>query len=305
MVDPVSTAAVPVARSGFHAWLHAARPATLPAAAVPVVVGTASAIGFTQVHPLTFTAALTASVLIQIGTNFSNDYFDHRHGTDTEVRLGPIRLIQSGTVSAEGVLWAAIASFGLAALIGLYLIYVGGLPILVIGLLSILSGIAYTGGPWPLGYHGLGDLFVFIFFGLIAVCGSAYLQTGHVTARTLSAAIPVALLVTAILVVNNLRDVDTDCRTGKNTLAVLIGKRRTRLQYAAFVLGAFLAPPLMWLAQACSPWCWLTWLTLPLALRVVWTLCSGAEGSALNLALKRTGQLHLLFGLLFAAALWL
>jgi 1,4-dihydroxy-2-naphthoate octaprenyltransferase len=285
--------------------MHAGRPATLPASTVPVVVGTAAAIELPRVRLLPFLAALVASVLIQVGTNFSNDYFDHRHGTDPEGRLGPIRLIQSGSVSATGVLGAALASFGLAALIGLYLIAVGGWPILVIGMLAILSGIAYTGGPWPLGYHGLGDLFVFVFFGLVAVCGSAYLQTGHVTSRDLTAAIPVALLVTAILVVNNLRDSDTDRETGKRTLAVYLGKRWTRRQYAAFVLGTFAVPPLMWLAGLCSAWCWLTWLALPLARQVLQVVMSGVEGSALNLALKRTGQLHLLFGLLFATALWL
>jgi len=301
----VSTTAVPIAGPQWRSWLHASRPATLPAAAVPVLVGTAAATSLSHVHVVTFAAALAASVLIQIGTNFSNDYFDHRHGTDTEARLGPIRLIQSGSVSAHGVLVAALASFGLAAAIGLYLIYVGGWPILVIGVLSILSGVAYTGGPWPLGYHGLGDLFVFVFFGLVAVCGSAYLQTFHITGRTVAAAVPVALLVTAILIVNNLRDVDTDRQTNKKTMAVYIGKPLTRLQYTAFVLLAFLVPPIMWATGLVGPWIWLTWLALPLGLTLAQMVRRGAEGAALNVALKRTGQLHLFFGLLLAAGLWL
>lgn len=295
----------------WRAWVLAARPATLPAAVVPVVVGTAAALdrhaGIYRARPslLPFLAALVAALAIQIGTNYANDVFDHRKSADTAERLGPRRLIQTGLASPEQVLLAAYLVFGLAALIGLYLIYVGGWPILIIGALSILAGLAYTGGPWPLGYHGLGDLVCFIFFGLAGVVGSAYLQIRAVSGVSLAAAISVGLLVTAILVVNNLRDLETDRAAGKRTLAVMLGARGTRLEYTAFVLGAYLVPPAMWLVGSVGPWFWLPWLTIPLALYLVRIVSRSSDGPTLIRALKRTGQLHLLFGLLLAAALWL
>jgi 1,4-dihydroxy-2-naphthoate polyprenyltransferase len=298
--------AQPVASSRhlpWRAWLLAARPATLPASIVPVVVGTAAAMNRTSLRILPFLAALCAALLIQIGTNYANDYFDHRNRADTDGRLGPRRLIQSSLASPLQVLRAAILSFGLAALIGLYLIWIGGWPILAIGALSILAGIAYTGGPWPLGYHGLGDVFCFVFFGLVAVASSAYLQIGRLTVVSVAASLPVGLLVTAILVVNNLRDVDTDRRAGKRTLAVRLGRTATRLQYFVFVLGSYLVPLVLWFSGRIDGRFWLPWLTLPLAIRATRMVLT-ADGPILNRALKSTGQLHLLFGLLFAASLW-
>ncbi len=289
----------------WRAWVLAARPATLPAAIVPVIVGTAAARDLPHVRFLPFVAALVASVLIQVGTNYANDVFDFWSNADTERRAGPRRLIQSGLASARQVLAAALLTFGAAAVIGLYLVYIGGWFIFVIGALSILSGLAYTGGPWPLGYHGLGDPFVFVFFGLLAVVGSAYLQIGTISRLALAASVPVGLLVTNILVVNNLRDIDTDRAVGKNTLAVRLGRRRTRLQYALSVLVAFLVPLIVHLSGGIGWWFWLPWLTAPLALPIVRTVASATDGPTLNLALKRSGQLHLLFGLLFAASLWL
>ena len=289
---------------GWRVWVLAARPATLPAAVVPVLVGTAAGLGSggePRVGP--FLGALAAAVLIQVGTNLANDYFDHRKGADTSARLGPIRVTQSGLVRPSAVWAATLLTFGLAGLIGLYLVSVGGWPILLVGLLSILSGMAYTGGPWPLGYHGLGDLFVFVFFGVVAVTGSAYLQTGDVEPLALVASIPVGLLVTAILVVNNLRDVETDRAAGKRTLAVRLGRPATRLQYALLVLSAYVVPLLLWLSGPLAWPLWLPWLSLPLALALVRLVLSGVEGGALNPVLKRTGQLHLLFGCLFALAL--
>src|SRR5205085_2097069 len=173
-------------------------------------------------------------------------YFDYQKGTDTEARLGPIRVTQSGLLPPETVRRATILTFGLAALVGLYLVAIGGWPILVAGLLSIAAGVLYTGGPWPFGYYGLGDLFVFIFFGLVAVLGTAYLHAGAVSGEALAAAIPVGFLVTAIIVVNNLRDIDTDRATGKRTLAVRIGRRATRLEYLLLVVGAYLVPVARW-----------------------------------------------------------
>jgi 1,4-dihydroxy-2-naphthoate octaprenyltransferase len=273
---------------------------------VPVLVGTAAA--FHEERALRvgpFLAALLASVLIQVGTNLANDYFDFRKGADTAARLGPIRVTQAGLVAPATVLQATLLTFGLAALLGVYLVVEGGWPILVVGLLSILSGMAYTGGPYPLGYHGLGDLFVFVFFGIVAVTGSAYLQSGRLDAVAVLAAVPVGMLVTAILVVNNLRDLETDRAAGKRTLAVRLGPVVTRLQYAALVLGAYLLPPLIPLVEpARGPMpLLLPWLSLPLALALVRAVVSGLSGAPLNGVLKRTGQLHLLFGCLFAFGL--
>jgi 1,4-dihydroxy-2-naphthoate octaprenyltransferase len=288
-----------------RAWLLAARPATLPAAVVPVLVGTAAgaADGVFRAGP--FVAALLAALLIQVATNFANDYSDFHRGADTHERLGPTRVTQSGLLSPAQVRRGIIVTFGLAVLLGLYLVWVGGWPILVIGVLSILAGLAYTGGPWPFGYHGLGDLFVFVFFGLVAVTGSAYLQTGRWTALALAAAVPVGLLVTNILVVNNLRDLPTDRVAGKGTLAVRLGARATRLQYALLAAAAYLVPLGLALAERAPRWVLLTWLTLPLAAALVRQVLGGLAGRDLNAVLKRTGQLEMAFGLLLAAGLLL
>jgi 1,4-dihydroxy-2-naphthoate octaprenyltransferase len=289
----------------WRLWLLAARPATLPAAVVPVLVGTAAALpdGGGLPRPVAFLAALLCSLLIQVGTNFANDYFDFRKGADTVERLGPTRVTQAGLIAPGQVLAATLLVFGLAALVGLYLVALGGWPILLVGALSILAGLAYTGGPYPLGYHGLGDLFVFVFFGLVAVVGSAYLQTGQIELAALGAALPTGLLVTAILVVNNLRDAETDRAAGKMTLAARFGRRAARVEYAAFVLGAYLFPPAMPLFDPTFKLHWLPWLTLPLAVVLVRTVARTSDGPTLNRALKQTGALHLLFGFLFAASM--
>jgi 1,4-dihydroxy-2-naphthoate polyprenyltransferase len=283
-------------------WLMAARPPTLPAAVVPVLVG--SAVGFAEgaFRLLPFLAALLAAVLIQVGTNFANDYFDFRKGADTAERLGPVRVTQSGLIAPETVLRATILVFGLAALLGLYLAWVGGWPIVVIGVLSIAAGVLYTGGPFPLGYNGLGDLFVFVFFGLVAVCGTAFLHLGMVPPLAWLVALPVAMLATAIIVVNNLRDADTDRAAGKRTLAVLLGKNFARAEYALLTLGAYLVPPLAVVLGMASPWALLPLLTLPLALPLVRAMIT-QSGRALNRALKGTGRLHMLFGMLLALGL--
>jgi 1,4-dihydroxy-2-naphthoate octaprenyltransferase len=202
------------------------------------------------------------------------------------------------------VLIATYVTFGLALLIGLYLVSIGGWPILVIGILCLVAGVTYTGGPWPFGYHGLGDLVCFVFFGVLAVLGSAYLQRLEITPLDVWASIPVGCLVTAILIVNNLRDIDTDRQVGKMTLAVRLGRRATRLEYIALVAIAYLVVVYLGLSGMVGAWWWLPLLSLPLAIWLV-RFVSRAEGRPLNQALKRTGQLHLVFGLLFAAALWL
>ena len=286
----------------LHTWVLAARVPTLPAAVVPVVVGTATAWAEGHFRPLAFVAALVAALLIQIGTNLANDYFDFRKGADTAARLGPVRITQSGLVPAETVRRATALTFGLAALVGIYLIVVGGWPILVIGLLSIAAGVLYTGGPWPLAYHGLGDLTVFLFFGLVAVVGTTYLHTGSVSLSALIYALPVATLVTSILVVNNLRDIDTDRVAGKRTLAVRLGARGTRTEYLLLVIAAYLVPLAAWLILGSPRGFWLTWLTLPLAVHLVRVVLS-REGRPLNAALAGTGRLHLAFGVLWATGI--
>jgi 1,4-dihydroxy-2-naphthoate octaprenyltransferase len=299
------TAATAIAPTGMRIWLLAARPATLPAAVVPVLVGTGAALhGLHQFNLPVLIPTLVVALLIQIGTNFANDVFDFRRGADTADRLGPMRVTHAGLVSPRQVLTATYLTFGLALLIGLYLVTIGGWPILLIGLICLLAGLTYTGGPWPFGYHGLGDLVCFICFGVLAVLGTAYLHRPVITPLDLWASIPVGCLVTAILIVNNLRDIDTDRQTGKMTLAVYLGRRGTRLEYAACVAVAHLVVVGLGIAGMVGPWWWLPLLSLPLGFWLV-RFVSQTEGRPLNQALKRTGQLHLLFGVLFALGLWL
>jgi 1,4-dihydroxy-2-naphthoate octaprenyltransferase len=288
--------------SQFKIWLMASRPATLPAAIVPVLVGSALAYSADAFQPLVMLAALFGALFIQIGTNLANDYFDARKGADTSERLGPTRVTQSGLLPARTVLNAALASFALAALCGIYLIVVAGWPILVIGLLSIAAGLLYTAGPFPLGYNGLGDLFTFIFFGLVAVIGTDYAHTGQFRWVAVWAALPIAMLVTAILVVNNLRDAPTDRKAGKRTLAVIFGERFARSEFAALVIGAFVLLPLAWMWGGASPFTLLAWLTAPMALNLI-DFVNRERGRALNKALVGAGRLHLLFGILFAIGL--
>ncbi len=288
-----------------RAWLLASRPATLPAAAVPVFIGAAVAVTRgASLRPFVFVVTLAAALLIQIGTNFANDYSDFHRGADHEGRLGPLRVTQSGLLSHRAVRRGIVAAFGAASLLGCYLAWIGGWPIVLIGVLSLIFGFTYTGGPWPFGYHGLGDLFVFIFFGLIAVTGTAYLQAGSWSTVALAASVPAGLLVTNILVINNLRDIPTDRAAGKRTLAVRIGERGTRGQYALFAALAYLVPTVM--AFTGSPtrrWLLLPWVTSPLAIVLVRQVLGGLAGRELNQILKRTGQLLLSFGVLFAAGL--
>ena len=288
-----------------RAWLLASRPATLPAAAVPVIVGAGAALSQTgRILPLVLAVTLASALLIQIGTNFANDYSDFHRGADHEGRLGPLRVTQSGLISHESVRRGIVVAFGAAALLGCYLAWIGGWPIILIGALSILCGLAYTGGPWPFGYHGLGDLFVFLFFGVIAVTGTSFLQTGSWSVFALVASIPVGLLVTNILVINNLRDLPTDLAAGKFTLAVRLGDKRTRLQYALFTIIAYLVPGAMAFRETPGRgWLILPWITAPLAFVLVRQVLAGLSGRDLNPMLKRTGLLLLSFGLLFSAGM--
>lgn len=280
-------------------WLLAVRPATLTAAVAPVLVGAAAASAEGEFRPLVFAATMTAALLIQAGTNLANDLSDFERGADSEDRLGPPRVTQQGLISPAQVRAATYLVFGAAAIIGLYLALVGGWPILALGVVSIAAGLAYTGGPWPLGYHGLGDVFVFIFFGMAAVLGTYYLQTDEISAVAAAASVPVGLTVTAILVVNNLRDIETDLRAGKRTLATRLGDRPTRWQYFLLVLGAYAALPVL-IAAGAGVGVVLAALSLPLAIGLCRSVLSGTAGRDLNPVLKRTAQLHLAFGVLLA-----
>ena len=288
--------------STTRAWVMAARPKTLAAAAVPVVVGTAVAWrdGVFALGPAL--AALLGAFLIQIGTNFANDYFDHEKGADTDDRLGPTRVVQSGILPPEHVFAAMVGTFTAAVAVGGYLVAVAGWPIVAIGVASVLSGIAYTGGPYPLGYHGLGDLFVFIFFGVVAVTGTYFVQALAWSSAALVASVPVGTLSTAILVVNNYRDIDTDRRAGKRTLAVRLGRPLTRLQYVLLLGAAYATPVVQWATGRADALVLLPLVTLPLAWRLVDDL-KEKRGEALNETLERTAQLLAAFGLLYAAGL--
>ena len=287
-------------------WLMAARPRTLPAGVAPVLVGTALAITEGTFHWLRFVAALLGAVFIQVGANLSNDYSDARRGADTEDRLGPVRVTAGGLVPPRHVLVATYVSFGLAVLCGAYLIAVAGWVILAIGASSILAGVLYTGGPRPYGYEGLGDLFVFLFFGLVAVTGSYYAQVEHLEWEAFALAVPVGLVAAAILDVNNIRDAPTDARVGKRTLAVRLGRNRARDLYAFEVYVAFLIPTVVWIfSDDVSAWVLLVWLALPLAVPLVRTVRTHHDGPTLNAALARTGMLQLAFCVLLSAGLLL
>lgn len=286
-------------RSPIQIWLLAARPKTLPAAAVPVIVGTAIAFSEGFFAPLPALAALLGAILIQIGTNFANDVFDYQKGADTNARLGPLRVTQAGLLTPRQVMSGMVIAFALATLVGLYLVFVGGWPIVLIGLFSIASGIAYTGGPYPLGYHGLGDIFVFIFFGLVAVCGTYYVQALSLSLAAIWAALPIGLLATAILVVNNLRDIETDRQAGKRTLAVRFGERGARLEYNLLLALSYLVPMLMWFSGSGNFGVLLALLSIPLAIPLL-RLVNTEKGRILNQGLARTARLELIYGGLFA-----
>ncbi len=281
----------------------AARPRTLPAAVAPVLVGTALAVHDDHFRALAFVAALLGAVFIQIGTNLSNDYSDARRGADTEDRLGPVRVTAGGLVPPRRVLVATYVAFGLAVLVGMYLVAVAGPELLLVGAASILAGVLYTGGPRPYGYEGLGEVFVFTFFGIVAVTGSYYVHAESLPWEAFALAVPVGLLAAAILVVNNVRDRDTDARAGKRTLAVRLGHRGARRLYTAMVVVAYLA--LVPLAVALGPALLLPLLTAPLAARLVRTVDTHTDGPTLNAALARTGVLEAVFCVLLAVGILL
>ena len=288
----MSELAVP--RPGLGVWLMAARPRTLSAAVSPVLVGTAIAHRAGALRPLPALLALLASLFIQIGTNFANDYSDFKRGADAN-RLGPQRVTQSGLVAPGTVKLAAWIAFGISGVLGIGLAALSGWPVIAIGVASVAAGWLYTGGPWPLGYHGLGDLFVFVFFGLVATCGTAYAQALFVPREAWVAGAAVGSLATAILVVNNLRDRQTDAKVGKNTLAVKLGAAASRAQYVVLVVAPFALALLLGTA-----WPLLALLAAIPALRTVLK----EEGAALNRGLGQTARLQILYSVLLSAGLW-
>jgi 1,4-dihydroxy-2-naphthoate polyprenyltransferase len=291
-------------RVPFRIWLVAARPRTLPAAIAPVLVGTALAGSEDVFRPLAFVAALLGSVFIQIGTNLANDYSDARRGADAEDRLGPVRVTASGLVAPRQVLVATWLAFAIAVAFGIYLVVVAGWELLVVGAASILAGVLYTGGPRPYGYEGLGELFVFGFFGIVAVAGSYYVQTEDLRPLAFGLAAPIGLLAASILIVNNIRDIDTDRRAGKRTLAVRLGRLGARRLFAATLALAFLLDPVL-TATAGKPWLLLALAAAPLAPPLIRTVGTRVDGPSLNGALAGTGRLLAAYSLLLSAGLLL
>ncbi len=302
--------------SRTRAWVMAARPQTLPAGASPVVLGAALAVHDGVFAPLPALAALVGALLIQVGTNFANDYYDAVKGADTDEREGFTRVTAGGLIEPRRVKYAMAGTYALAVVVGLYLVAVGGVPILVVGLSSIGAGVLYTGGPYPYGYYGLGDLFVFVYFGVVAVTGTYYVQAvtavagvpvglpaGTLPGHVLVASAAAAGLTTAILVVNNIRDIESDRAAGKRTLAVLVGYRWSRAEFLALLALAYAVPVALVAVYAYPLSTLLPVASLPLAASVARTVLSRTDGEALNPALERTGQLLAAYAVLFAAGL--
>lgn len=279
----------PIQSGSARAWLLAIRPATLTAAAAPVLVGTAVAHLRGGVRPGAALAALAGALLIQMGTNLANDLFDYEKGADGPSRTGPVRTAASGLLSTAGLRRGMVIMFSLAVAVGVYLVHVGGWPIVAIGLGSIAAGVAYTGGPYPLGYHGLGDLFVFLFFGFVAVCGTVFVQVDSVPILALVASVPMGALSSAVLVVNNVRDEPTDQRAGKRTLPARFGRGFGVAQYAAFLACAYASTVAM-AGMLRSGWPLLGCVTLPWAFSLFARLRCGV-GSELNAVLRATAKL--------------
>lgn len=296
-----------VAPSQSTVWWLAIRPATLPAAVAPVLVGLGAAVGSGGLFRAdTALACLAVALLLQIGANLANDLSDFARGADTPDRTGPLRVAAAGLVTARQLQLAIALVFGLAGLVGLYLVSVGGVVLLAVGAAAMVAALAYTGGPWPYGYRGLGEVFVFAFFGLVAVVGTAYLQTLRVEPLYWLAAIPMGSLITAILVVNNLRDIPTDRAAAKRTLAVTFGERFAKSEYVALLGAATVVPVALFVARLSGPGVLLALLAGIVAWRplgLVARFAPDADRRSLNPVLKATARLSLVYGVLFAAGL--
>ena len=283
-------------------WILASRPKTLSAAIAPVMVGSAVAIAERSFHAGAALAALLTAILIQIGTNMYNDVADFERGTDTSERLGPQRVTQSGLLTPRQVRMGAFLSFAMAALCGIYLIFIAGWLVIAIGLVSILAGFAYTAGPYPLAYNGFGDLFVLIFFGFVAVCGTVYVQVGSIPTIAWPAALGVGSVITALLVVNTIRDIATDRAAGRRTIPVVYGRKAGLSEYVLLLVIAY-SISLVMIVIDLETWpVLLPWITIPAALRL-YRYVASTEGRALNRALARTAKLVLVYGSLLAVGI--
>ncbi|HEV7212119.1 MAG TPA: 1,4-dihydroxy-2-naphthoate polyprenyltransferase [Blastococcus sp.] len=280
-------------------WLAGARPRTLPAALAPVLVGTGAAAALDGFRLLPALLALAVALALQVAVNYANDYSDGRRGTDAD-RVGPMRLVGSGAATPRQVLIAAVASFAVAAVAGLALAALSSWWLVAVGAVCIAAAWTYTGGPLPYGYRALGEVFVFVFFGLVAVVGTTFAQTRTLPGLAFAVAVPVGLLIVAILVVNNLRDIDGDAAVGKRTLAVVLGDRATRIAFAGLFVVAFAVIVAVGVAR---PWALVALLAAPLALRPARTALSGGRGPALIGALQATGLVTLATGVLLGAGL--
>lgn len=283
----------------LQSWILASRPRTLPAAVVPVMVGSALAIYQGIFFPAYSIIALLCSILIQIGTNFTNDLYDHLKGSDTKERKGPLRVLAAGLITVKEMKWGIFFVFFTAFLLGLYLVYSVGIVILWVGIFSIVAGLAYTAGPFPLAYNGLGDVFVFIFFGIVGTVGTYYLHVQQFTLLALLISLPVGALITNILIVNNYRDIEEDKSAGKNTLAVLLGKEFSRYEYIFFILVSFLVPFLLHFKYDFNIWIFLPYITLPLAITLV-KMIYALTGTQLNKTLELSAKFSALYGLLLS-----
>lgn len=286
-------------KSKINSWILASRPRTLPAALVPVMVGSALAIYHGIFFPAYSIVALSCSILIQIGTNFTNDLYDYLKGTDTQERKGPLRVLASGLISVNEMKRGIFLVFFTAFLLGLYLVYSVGLMILWIGIFSIVAGLAYTAGPFPLAYNGLGDLFVFVFFGIVGTVGTYYLHTQQLTLIAFLISLPVGSLITNILIVNNYRDIEEDKTAGKNTLAVLLGREFSRYEYLFFIIVSFFVPFLLHFKYDFNFWIFLPYLTLPIAITLV-KMIYALKGTQLNRTLELSAKFSALYGLLLS-----
>jgi 1,4-dihydroxy-2-naphthoate octaprenyltransferase len=285
--------------SKFQSWILASRPRTLPAAVVPVMVGSSLAIYKGKFFILYSLIALVCSILIQIGTNFTNDLYDHIKGADTKERKGPLRVLASGLISVTEMKWGIFVVFFSAFLLGLYLVYSINIIVLWIGILSIVAGLAYTAGPFPLAYHGLGDLFVFLFFGIVGTMGTYYLHTQEFSMLSFYISLPVGALITNILVVNNYRDIEEDKSAGKKTLAVITGREFSRFEYLFFILISFFVPFLLHFEYNFSFWIFLPYISIPVAITLV-KMIYALNGTALNKTLELSAKFSALFGLLLS-----
>ena len=293
----MSTAHVPTPGKR-RAWLLAVRPPTLPAAVSPVLAGTGIAAVDGDFEAGRFFLAMIGAILIQIVVNFANDLSDFRRGADTPDRLGPPRAVAQGWLSQREMTVGIALVTAAAIVVGVVLTVIVGWPILLIGAASLVAAVTYTGGPLPYGYRGLGDIICFLFFGFVAVMGAGYVQIEALTWELAAAAVPVGCTVTAILVVNNLRDIHTDRASNKRTLAVVIGERNTRIEYVVLAIGAFVSIAVFASVELLPEYCWLAWGSLPPAIWLAREIARGRTGATLNPILKRTAQLHLLVGAL-------